>query len=219
MPGTKIQIQINRKKKKGGGKPATAIKEPEKKGPNPNAAKDSQLKPQAKEGADKAKDKVNPSDAKANPATDKPGPDARPITMNEEGDKAKNKHLAKAGSACDDEAKLEKDPEAERRREAEKLLQQRFKTFDLHFKDVTNLLEAWDRTQGSIFRQPSPSEKSEHEESTLTAGKTKKNTSKVGEKAAAKEKKDKDKTVEVSCLGVDLAKLNQGRIRSKLLFV
>jgi len=56
------------------------------------------------------------------------------------------------------------DPEEEKRKEAEKLLQQRFKTFDLYFKDLCNLLDAWDRTQGNIFRQPSPSEKSDHDE-------------------------------------------------------
>lgn len=56
------------------------------------------------------------------------------------------------------------DPEEEKRREDERLLQQRFKTFDVHFKDICNLLEAWDRTQGNIFRQSSPSEKSELEE-------------------------------------------------------
>ena len=56
------------------------------------------------------------------------------------------------------------DPEEEKRKEAEKLLQQRFKTFDLYFKDLSNLLDAWDRTQGNIFRQPSPSEKSDHDD-------------------------------------------------------
>ena len=54
--------------------------------------------------------------------------------------------------------------EEEKKRESEKLLQQRFKTFDFHFKDIVNLLDAWDRTQGNIYRQPSPSEKSEHED-------------------------------------------------------
>ena len=56
------------------------------------------------------------------------------------------------------------DPEDEKRIETEKLLQQRFKTFDLYCKEMNHLLEAWDRTQGNIFRQPSPSEKSEHED-------------------------------------------------------
>ena len=55
-------------------------------------------------------------------------------------------------------------PEEEKRKEAEKLLQQRFKTFDLYFKDITHLLDAWDRAQGGIFRQASPSEKSEHDD-------------------------------------------------------
>lgn len=53
------------------------------------------------------------------------------------------------------------DPEEEKRKEAEKFLQQRFKTFDIHFKELCNLLDAWDRTQGTVFRQPSPSEKSD----------------------------------------------------------
>lgn len=56
------------------------------------------------------------------------------------------------------------DPEEEKRKEAEKLLQQRFKTFELHYKDISNLMDVWDRATGSIFRQMSPSEKSEHEE-------------------------------------------------------
>lgn len=60
------------------------------------------------------------------------------------------------------------DPEEEKRREAERLLQQRFKTFEVHFKDIFNLLEAWDRTQGNIFRQSSPSDKSELEDHTVT---------------------------------------------------
>jgi hypothetical protein len=66
----------------------------------------------------------------------------------------------------EEEAPKEKiiDPEEEKRKEAEKFLQQRFKTFDLYFKDLCNLLDAWDRTQGNIFRQPSPSEKSDHDD-------------------------------------------------------
>ena len=56
------------------------------------------------------------------------------------------------------------DPEEEKRKESEKLLQQRFKTFDLYYKDIVNLLDVWDRASGNIFRQSSPSEKSEHEE-------------------------------------------------------
>ena len=56
------------------------------------------------------------------------------------------------------------DLEEEKRKEAEKLIQQRFKTFDLYYKDISMLLEAWDRTHGCLFRQPSPSEKSEHDE-------------------------------------------------------
>lgn len=100
----------------------------------------------------------------------------------------KNKILK--ASSCDED-KEKNNPEEEKKREAEKLLQQRFKTFDVHFKDITNLLDAWDRTQGNIFRQPSPSEKSEHEENTTTIGKgnSKKNPTK-GDKGN-KEKKDK----------------------------
>jgi hypothetical protein len=55
-------------------------------------------------------------------------------------------------------------PEEEKKREAEKLLQQRFKTFDLYSKEINSLMELWDRSQGAIFRQPSPSEKSEHDD-------------------------------------------------------
>lgn len=65
------------------------------------------------------------------------------------------------------------DPEEEKRREAERLLQQRFKTFDVHFKDICALLEAWDRTQGNIFRQSSPSDKSELEDHLTTRRKIK----------------------------------------------
>jgi len=180
----------------------------EKKGLNTNAAKDS-LKPiQSKEG-DKSKEKQNPTGhsndiSKTNPAVGEKektgqavGLDGRPTTIIDEQDK-KHKNLTKPGSACDDDATKhnEKDPEQERRREAEKLLQQRFKTFDLHYKDVTMLLDAWDRTQGNIFRQPSPSEKSEHEESNLTANKAKKITTKGekgGDKAVAANKEKKEK--------------------------
>lgn len=59
------------------------------------------------------------------------------------------------------------DPDEEKRREVERLLQQRFKTFEVHFKDICSLLDAWDRTQGNIFRQSSPSEKSELEDHTV----------------------------------------------------
>lgn len=79
------------------------------------------------------------------------------------------------------------DPEEEKRKEAEKLLQQRFKTFDVYIKDIMHLLDAWDRTQGNIFRQLSPSEKSEHDDH-LTGRRTKKET-----KAKEKERKDKEK--------------------------
>ncbi len=82
------------------------------------------------------------------------------------------------------------DPEEEKRKEAEKLLQQRFKTFDLYFKDLSNLLDAWDRTQGNIFRQPSPSEKSDHDEH-LTS--KKKKDTKGKQSKVEKEKVDKEK--------------------------
>ncbi len=65
------------------------------------------------------------------------------------------------------------DPEEEKRKEADKLLQQRFKTFELYNKDISNLLDVWDRASGNIFRQSSPSEKSEHEEN-LIRGRNKK---------------------------------------------
>ena len=60
------------------------------------------------------------------------------------------------------------DPEEEKRREAERLLQQRFKTFDAHFKDICSLLDAWDRTQGNIFTQSSPLDKSEIDDHLVT---------------------------------------------------
>ncbi len=59
------------------------------------------------------------------------------------------------------------DPEEEKRKEAEKLLQQRFKTFELYYKDICNLLDVWDRTVGNVYRQPSPSDKSELEDHAL----------------------------------------------------
>jgi hypothetical protein len=90
--------------------------------------------------------------------------------------------MGKTTSGSHDEEPIKEkiiDPEEEKRKEAEKLLQQRFKTFDVHFKDICSLLDAWDRTQGNIFRQPSPSDKSELEDH-LTARKnrnaTKSNT-------------------------------------------
>ena len=106
------------------------------------------------------------------------------------------KARAKAGSKdFHDDEKLEnqKSPEEERRREAEKLLQQRFKTFDLHFKDIVSLLDAWDRSQGNIFRQPSPSEKSEHEDANaLASNKKNKNQAKGNPKEKEKEKEKKN---------------------------
>jgi hypothetical protein len=79
--------------------------------------------------------------------------------------------------------------EENKKREAEKLLQQRFKTFDLFYKDIVNLLEAWDRTQGNIYRQPSPSEKSEHEDPAIVA----KNKKAPVKNPQVKEKNEKDK--------------------------
>jgi hypothetical protein len=38
------------------------------------------------------------------------------------------------------------------------------------------LLDAWDRSQGNIFRQPSPSEKSDHEDHNKNNQKNKKDT-------------------------------------------
>ncbi len=67
------------------------------------------------------------------------------------------------------------DPEEEKRKEAEKLLQQRFKTFDLYFKDLCLLFDNWDRAQGNIFRQSSPSDPADHDDH-LAAGKKKKDT-------------------------------------------
>lgn len=85
-------------------------------------------------------------------------------------------------------------PEEEKKREAEKLLQQRFKTFDLYCKEINSLMELWDRTQGCIFRQPSPSEKSEHDDH-LANRKLKKDT-KENKKAidSIVSKKEKDKS-------------------------
>lgn len=106
--------------------------------------------------------------------------------------------MLKAGSKefhDEDGKSMEKQPpslEEEKKREAEKFLQQRFKTFDVHFKDIVNLLDAWDRSQGNIFRQSSPSEKSEHEDPSVN--KAKKNAPK-GEKG--KDKKGKETVAEV----------------------
>ncbi|CAF0787663.1 unnamed protein product [Brachionus calyciflorus] len=89
------------------------------------------------------------------------------------------------------------DPEEEKRKEAEKLLQQRFKTFDLHFKELCNLLEAWDRTQGTVFRQPSPSEKSDPDDhlpkKTIKPQKNKDKDKKDKEKDKEKEKAEAEK--------------------------
>lgn len=88
------------------------------------------------------------------------------------------------------------DPEEEKRREAERLLQQRFKTFDVHYKDICSLLEAWDRTQGNIFRQSSPSDKSELEDHLAkrlknTNRRDKKEREKAAEAAKAAEQQQK----------------------------
>jgi hypothetical protein len=60
------------------------------------------------------------------------------------------------------------DLEEEKRKEAEKYLQQRFKTFEIHLKEISSLLDAWDRSMGNIFRQASPSDRSDHDEHLLT---------------------------------------------------
>ena len=86
-------------------------------------------------------------------------------------------------------------PEEEKKREVEKLLQQRFKTFDLYAKEIISLMELWDRSQGSIFRQPSPSEKSEHEDHSNK--KNPKGGVKGGGKGGEKDvKKEKEKTAD-----------------------
>lgn len=87
-------------------------------------------------------------------------------------------------------------PEEEKKREAEKLLQQRFKTFDLYSKEINSLMELWDRSQGAIFRQPSPSEKSEHDDHL-----NKKNL-KANQKAK-EVKKEKEKPTEVEKVKVE----------------
>jgi hypothetical protein len=87
-------------------------------------------------------------------------------------------------------------PEEEKKREAEKLLQQRFKTFDLYSKEIVSLMELWDRSQGSIFRQPSPSEKSEHDDHSNK--KNAKNVKGAKEKEVTKDqKKEKEKTTDI----------------------
>ena len=85
-------------------------------------------------------------------------------------------------------------PEEEKKREAEKLLQQRFKTFELYSKEINSLMDLWDRTQGCIFRQPSPSEKSEHDDHQANKKVKKDTKDKKAEAAAAAAKKEKDKS-------------------------
>lgn len=82
-------------------------------------------------------------------------------------------------------------PEEEKKREAEKLLQQRFKTFDLYSKEINSLMELWDRSTGSIFRQASPSEKSEHEDHQANKRNINKRDPKAKEKDSKKETKEK----------------------------
>lgn len=205
------------RKKKKGGKPGTAQqgKEAEKKphAPAGGPIKESTKPGPIKEGAEKAKDKpaggVAPAPQDAKGLAPALGPDGRPITKQDtEHDPEKKAARAKAGSKdFHDEEKTGqehlKNPEEEKKREAEKLLQQRFKTFDLHFKDIINLLDSWDRTQGNIFRQPSPSEKSEHEDAAAASNKKNKNAGKNNPKE--KEKKN-DKADKSDAVGTDKSK-------------
>lgn len=65
------------------------------------------------------------------------------------------------------------DPEEEKKKEAERALQQKFKTFDKFFNEVCALLDTWDRSQGTIYKPPSPFEnKSEHDEQPQNVTKT-----------------------------------------------
>ena len=64
--------------------------------------------------------------------------------------------------------KINIDPEEEKRKEAERFLQQKFKTFDKYYNDVCALLDTWDRSQGTIYKPTSPFEnKSDHDEPAL----------------------------------------------------
>ena len=74
----------------------------------------------------------------------------------------------------------------------------RYKTFELFFKDISQLFDSWDRTQGTIYRQPSPSEKSEHDEHLAIKKPLKKQTEKIKAKEKQQEKNDeKAKELEV----------------------
>lgn len=132
-----------------------AGKESDKKSTAPNQANPPGKKDAPKETKEQKTDTKNDKQAQSNGAE-------RPHTrasVDESVEKLK-KH---AKNIEEDSIIKEKviDPEEEKRKEAEKFLQQRFKTFEIHFKELCNLLDAWDRTQGTVFRQPSPSEKSD----------------------------------------------------------
>ena len=76
----------------------------------------------------------------------------------------------------------------------------RYKTFDLFFKDVSALFDSWDRTQGTIYRQPSPSEKSDHDDvhvkKTLKKQPDKKNAKDKSDEKAKESEKAKEKEKE-----------------------
>jgi hypothetical protein len=80
--------------------------------------------------------------------------------------RARRRRLDSSSKIGEEEQSKEKiyDPEEEKRREAERVLQQRFKTFELYFKEIAQLFDLWDRTQGTIYRQPSASDRSEHDD-------------------------------------------------------
>ncbi len=79
------------------------------------------------------------------------------------------------------------DPEEEKRKDAERLIHQKFKTFDLFFKDICQLFDTWDRTQCTVYRQPSPSDKSEHDDH-LAVKKPLKKQEKIKSKEKSQEK-------------------------------
>ncbi|XP_070194710.1 hydrocephalus-inducing protein homolog isoform X4 [Littorina saxatilis] len=70
-------------------------------------------------------------------------------------------------------------------KEAEMVLMQRFRTFEHAHKDISELLESWDRTTLQIRRPPTPSEKSEEEQG--------KDHPPSGKKGKGKDKHDKEK--------------------------
>ncbi len=120
--------------------------------------------------------------------------DTRPITRTDTDDMARRK-LSKHDSTSkfgEEEQSKEKmsDIEDEKRRDIERSLQQRsaflirhvnvnrqcldlicfcrYKTFELYYKDMNQLFDLWDRTQGTIYRQPSASDRSDHDDHMTT---------------------------------------------------